>query len=70
MIIFSILLKIDDEYSLKENPLMARSEWNHTRYPKYITGTDRRSVRAQTVLSLSQPLSQGMQWRTSFLLEF
>jgi hypothetical protein len=27
----------------------ARSEWNHAQYPKYITGTDRRTVRAQTV---------------------
>jgi hypothetical protein len=30
----------------------ARSEWNHAQYPKYITGTDRRTVRAHTVLRL------------------
>jgi hypothetical protein len=37
--------------------LKARSEWNHAQYPKYITGTDRRTVRAQTVLSLTQPFN-------------
>jgi hypothetical protein len=30
--------------------LPARSEWIPARYPKYITGTDRHTVRAQTVL--------------------
>jgi hypothetical protein len=27
----------------------ARSEWNQAQSPKYITGTDRRTVRAQTI---------------------
>jgi hypothetical protein len=27
----------------------ARSRWNHAQYPKYITGTDRHTIRAQTV---------------------
>jgi hypothetical protein len=29
--------------------IMARSKWNHAWISKYITGTDRRSVHAQTV---------------------
>jgi hypothetical protein len=38
---------------------MAGSKWIPARYPKYITGTDRRTVRAQTVLSLTQPYNTG-----------
>jgi hypothetical protein len=34
-----------------------RSKWNHAQYPKYINGTDRRTVRTQTVLSLTQPFN-------------
>jgi hypothetical protein len=32
-----------------DRPCQARSGWNHAQYPRYITGTDRRTVRAQTV---------------------
>jgi hypothetical protein len=40
-------------------PLWARSEWNNSRISKYKTGTDRRTVRVQTVLSLTQPFNTG-----------
>jgi hypothetical protein len=37
---------------------MAGSEWICARYSPNITGTERRTVRPQTVLSLTQPYQQ------------
>jgi hypothetical protein len=39
--------------------LVAGSRWIPARYPKYMTGTDIRSVRAQTLLSLTQAYNTG-----------
>jgi hypothetical protein len=38
---------------------MAGSEWIPAQYPKFISGTDIRTVPAQTVLSLTQPYNTG-----------
>jgi hypothetical protein len=35
--------------------MVARSELNPARFPKYITGTDRRPVHGQTVFPLTHP---------------
>jgi hypothetical protein len=44
--------------------LAARSEWNHARIFKYITGTDRHYVRAQTELRLTHP------YNTAYLVKY
>jgi hypothetical protein len=48
----------------------ASSEWNPVPFGKYITGTDRRSVRAQTVLSLLRPFNTGYRVKYPFFARF
>jgi hypothetical protein len=49
---------------------MARSRWFHAQISKYITGTDRRTVRAQTVLSLKQPYNTRYGVKYPFFAQF
>jgi hypothetical protein len=54
----------------KESKYWARSEWIPVQYPKYITGTDRHTVRAQTVLSLTQPYNTRYEVKYPFFAQF
>jgi hypothetical protein len=49
---------------------MARSRWFHAQISKYITGTDRRTVLAQTVLSLTQPFNARYALEYPFSAQF